>query len=63
MVEGGADSWPRETGGALHGEMWRKKKKKKLNGTLILLRQFKSCVNFQQKYLSQTTNCRQAVLN
>ena len=39
------------------------KKKRKLNGTLILLRQFKSCVNFQQKYLSQTTNCRQAVLN
>ena len=30
MVEGGADSWPRETGGALHGEMWRKKEKKKV---------------------------------
>ena len=28
MVEGGADSWPRETGGALHGEMWRRKEKK-----------------------------------
>ena len=68
MVEGGANSWPRETRGRI---TWRdveqkkkkKKKKKKLNGTLILLRQFKSCVNFQQKYLSQTTNCRQAVLN
>ena len=56
MVEGGANSWPRETRGRI---TWRdveqKKKKKKLNGTLILLRQFKSCVNFQQKYLSQTT--------
>ena len=31
MVEGGADSWPRETGGALHGEMWREKKKVKRN--------------------------------
>ena len=29
MVEGGADSWPRETGVALHGEMWRKKKVKR----------------------------------
>ena len=37
--------------------------KKRLNGTLILLRQYKSCVNFQQKHISQTTNCRHAVLN
>ena len=61
MVEGGANSWPRETRGRI---TWRDvEHKKKLNGTLILLRQFKSCANFQQKYLSQTTNCRQAVLN
>ena len=40
-----------------------KKKKKKLNGTLILLRRFKSCINFQQKYLSQTTNCSTKLTN
>ena len=28
--------------------------KKRLNWTLILLRQYKLCVNFQKKYLSQT---------
>ena len=64
MVEEGANSWLRETRGRI---TWRdvepKKKKKMLNGTLILLRQYKSCVNFQQKHISQTTNCRHAVLN
>ena len=43
--------------------MARCEAKKRLKGTLILLRQYKSCANFQQKHLSQTTNCRQAVLN